>query len=70
MEQEGGVNTFVKIFYDCGSGGIERLENAINEFARKRNFDIISANPCFRKGVVDSDRMFIVAVFRKKGGAE
>ena len=58
--------TFVKIFSDYGSGGMERLENDINEFARKRNLEIVSANPCFRKGFIDADVMHIVVVFRKK----
>ena len=62
------MNTFVKIFSECGSGGISRLEDTINEFAFKRDLDIVSANPCFRKGFLDSDGMFIVVVFRKKGG--
>lgn len=62
------MNTFVKIFSAWGSGGVERLENDINEFALKRNLDIVSASPCFRKGFVDADAMLIVVVFRKKGG--
>ena len=61
------MDTFIKIFYDAGSGGEARLENAINEMARKRNLDIVSATPCFRKGFLDSDAMFIVVVFRKRG---
>ena len=61
------MNTFVKIFSANGYGGEELLENEINEFARKRNLDIVSANPCFRKGFIDGDTMFVVAVFRKKG---
>ena len=60
------MDTFVKIFSDYGSGGIERLENDINEFARKRNLDVISASPCFRKGFIDADGMHIVVVFKKK----
>lgn len=60
------MDTFVKIFSDYGSGGIERLEDDINEFARKRNLDIASANPCFRKGFIDADVMHIVVVFKKK----
>lgn len=60
------MDTFVKIFSDYGSGGMERLENDINEFARKRNLEIVSANPCFRKGFIDADAMHIVVVFRKK----
>lgn len=62
------MSTFVKIFSAWGSGGTERLENEINEFARKRNLDIVSASPCFRKGFIDADGMQIVVVFRKKGG--
>ena len=39
------MNTFVKkIFSDSGSGGEHRLENEINEMARKRNLYIVSAN--------------------------
>lgn len=60
------MNTFVKIFSDSGSGGEDRLENEINEIARKRNLEIVSANPCFRKGVFDADTMFIVVIFRKR----
>lgn len=62
------MNNFVKIFSAWGSGGIERLENDINEFTLKRNLDIVSASPCFRKGFIDADGMLIVVVFRKKGG--
>jgi hypothetical protein len=61
------TDTFVKIFSESGSGGENRIENAINEFALKRNLDIVSANPCFRKGLFDADTMFVVVVFRKKG---
>ncbi len=60
------MDTFVKIFSDYGRGGIERLENDINEFARKRNLDIVSAKPCFRKDFIDADRIHIVVVFKKK----
>lgn len=60
------MDSFVKIFSDYGSGGIERLENDINEFARVRSLDIVSANPCFRKGFIDADGMHIVVVFKKK----
>jgi hypothetical protein len=64
------VNTFVKIFSDSGSGGERRLENEINEMAQKRNLDIVSANPCFRKGFLDADMMIVVVVFRKKGATD
>ena len=60
------MDTFVKIFSDSGSGGENRLENEINEFARKRNLDIVSANPCFRKGFIDADIMFIVVTLKRK----
>ncbi len=60
------MDTFVKIFFDCGSGGSKRLEEDINNFARSRNLDIISASPCFRKGFFDADAMHIVVVFKKK----
>ena len=63
------MDTFVKIFSDSGSGGENRLEHEINEFARRINLDIVSANPCFRKGFIDGDTLFIVVVFKKKGGA-
>ena len=62
------MDTFVKIFSASGSGGEDRLENEINEFACKRNVDIISANPCFRKGVFDADTMFVIVTFRKQKG--
>jgi hypothetical protein len=64
------MDSFVKIFSDYGSGGIERLENDINEFARKRSLDIVSASPCFRKGFIDADGMHIVVVFKKKYAEE
>ena len=64
------MDTFVKIFEAYGAGGTTRLENEINEMARKRDLDIVSANPCFRKGFMDSDAMFIVVVFRKKNTEE
>jgi hypothetical protein len=60
------MDSFVKIFSAYGSGGIERLENEINEFARRRNLDIVSANPCFRKAFIDADGMHIVVVFKNK----
>lgn len=61
------METFIKIFSDWGSGGEKRLEDEINKFALKRNLDIVSANPCFRKGFLESDIMFISVVFKKKG---
>ena len=61
------MDTFVKIFCETGRGVEYRLENAINEFVLKRNLDIVSANPCFRKGLSDADTTFVVVVFRKKG---
>lgn len=64
------MNTFVKIFSDSGCGGEDRLEIEINEIARRRNLDIVSATPCFRKGFLDADTMFIVVVFRKKGATD
>ena len=60
------MDTFVKIFSDYGGAGIEGLETDINEFARKRNLEIVSANPCIRKGFIDADAMNIVVVFKKK----
>ena len=63
------MHTFIKIFYESGSGGEQRLEDSINKFAIKRNLDIVDAKPCFRKGVLE-DTMFIVVIFkRRKGGA-
>lgn len=61
------METFIKIFTDCGSGGEKRLENLINAFAKNKNLDIVSANLCFRKGFIDSDTMFSIVVFKKKG---
>ena len=60
------TDTFVKIFSESGSSGEYRLENEINEMARKRNLDIVSTNTVFRKGAFE-DTMFVVVVFRKKG---
>ena len=59
------MDTFVKIFYASGLGGEQRLEDDINRFAIKRKLDIVSAKPCFRKGVLE-DTMFIVVVFKRK----
>lgn len=61
------MNTAVQIFYDSGSGALDRLERKINETARENGLDIVSASPCFRKGCLDDDVMYIVVVFRKKG---
>ena len=60
------MDTFVKIFTESGLGGEQRLEDYINKFAIKRKLDIVSAEPCFRKGVLE-DTMFIVVVFKRKG---
>ena len=62
------MDTFVKIFCESGLGGEQRLEDYINKFAIKRKLDIVSAEPCFRKGVLE-DTMFVVVVFRRKGDA-
>lgn len=59
------MDTFVKIFYASGLGGEQRLEDDINRFAIKRKLDIVSAKPCFRKGVLE-DTMFIVVVFKRR----
>lgn len=58
------METFLKIF--SSNGNSEKwLENEINEFARKHNLEIVSASPCFRKGFIDSDYMFVTVIFRK-----
>ena len=59
------MDTFVKIFTESGFGGEKRLEDYINKFAIKRKLDIVSAEPCFRKGVLE-DTMFIVVVFKRR----
>ena len=59
------MSTLVKIFSDSGCGGECRLEEQINSFAERENLDIVSANPCFRKGLLDADTMFVVVVFRR-----
>lgn len=61
------MNTFLRIF--SSSGGSEKwLEDEINEFARNQNLEIVSASPCFRKGFIDSDYMFVTVIFRKVTG--
>lgn len=61
------MDTFIKIFYESGAGGEQRLEDSINKFAIKRNLDIVDAKPCFRKGVLE-DTMFIVVIFKRRKG--
>lgn len=61
------MGDFIKIFYESGSGGEKRLEDAINKFAIKRNLDIVDAKPCFCKGVLE-DTMFIVVIFKCRKG--
>lgn len=61
------MDTFIKIFYESGAGGEQRLEDSINKFAIKRNLDIVDAKPCFRKGVLE-DTMFIVVLFKRRKG--
>lgn len=61
------MDTFIKIFYESGTGGEQRLEDSINKFAIKRNLDIVDAKPCFRKGVLE-DTMFIVVLFKRRKG--
>lgn len=61
------MDTFIKIFYESGTGGEQRLEDSINKFAIKRNLDIVDAKPCFRKGVLE-DTMFIVVIFKRRKG--
>lgn len=59
------MNTLVKIFSVYGAAGERRVEAQINDFAERENLDIVSANPCFRKGLLDADTMFVVVVFRR-----
>lgn len=59
------MNTFVKIFSAQGCNSDGRIENSINETAKQRNLDIVSANPCFRKGTLGGDVMLVVVVFRR-----
>lgn len=59
------MNTFVKVFSSYGGAGERRIEAQINDFAERENLDIVSANPCFRKGLLDADAMFVVVVFRR-----
>lgn len=61
------MDTFIKIFYESGTGGEQRLEDSINKFAIKRNLDIVDAKPCFSKGVLE-DTMFIVVLFKRRKG--
>lgn len=58
------MKTFLKIFNSNGRNE-GYLEKEINEFARKHNLEIVSASPCFRKGFIDCDFMFVTVIFRK-----
>lgn len=63
------MNTFVKIFSDAGCKGPKGLEDKVNTYAQDNNLEIVSASPCFRKGFLEPDGMFISVVFRKKDEA-
>ena len=58
------MKTFLKIFNSNGNSE-SWLENKINEFARNHNLEIVSASPCLRKGIVDSDYMFVTVIFKE-----
>ena len=59
------MDTFIKIFYESGTGGEQRLEDAINEFIAEQDVDIVDVKVIFRKGAFE-DTMFIVVTFKKK----
>lgn len=61
--------TILKIFSSDGNNE-KWLEDEINKYAETNNLEFVSAAPCFRKGFIDSDYMFVTVVFKRKVGEQ
>ena len=63
------MDTFVKIFQEwCG---IQELETDVNEYARKRNLEIISITTFYNEKIPTldgSEALCFAVVYKRKGG--